>query len=152
MSEPTPFFLNSQSAKDYAVNPVYHKWSQHIEIEFHWVREHVDTDGEFMAAQLFDVRTGDQTADIFTKALTVVISFKHSVGVLERGGRHLLRLFKIICVTDVERLKLFYPFCFFPILLSGSVELYTFSYCYEMTILYCRDNANNVCCPSGDKT
>ena len=77
MSEPTPFFLESQSAEDLAVTPVYHRRSKHIEIKYHWVREHVDPDGEFGTARLIYVRTGDQTADILTKALTGVIFEKH---------------------------------------------------------------------------
>ena len=77
MSEPTPFFLDNQSAEDLAVNPVYHKRSKHIEIKYNWVREHVDPDGEFGTARLIHVRIGDQTADIFTKALTGVIFEKH---------------------------------------------------------------------------
>ena len=39
LCEPTPFFLDSQSAEDLAINPVYHKRSKHIEIKYHWVRE-----------------------------------------------------------------------------------------------------------------
>ena len=77
LSEPSPFFLDSQSAEDLPVNPVYHKRSKHIEIKYHWVREHVDPDGEFGTARLIHVQTGDQTADIFTKALTEVVFEKH---------------------------------------------------------------------------
>ena len=40
MSEPTPFSLNNESAKDLAGNPVYHKRPKHIEIKYLWVREH----------------------------------------------------------------------------------------------------------------
>ena len=68
--EPTPFFLDSQSAEDLALNPVYHKRSKHIEIKYHWVREHVDPEGELRTATLIHVRTGDQSADLYTKALT----------------------------------------------------------------------------------
>ena len=44
LSEPTPFILGSQSAQDLATNPVYHKRSKHVEIRYHWVREHVNPD------------------------------------------------------------------------------------------------------------
>ena len=37
----------------------------------------VDPDGEFQTARLIHVRTGDQTADIFTKALTGLIFVTH---------------------------------------------------------------------------
>lgn len=69
MSEPTPFFLDSQSAQDLATNPVYHKRSKHIEIKYHWVREHVDPDGEFKTAELHHVSTLNMSADIYTKSL-----------------------------------------------------------------------------------
>ena len=70
LSKPTPFLLGSQSAENNALNPVYHKRSTLIEIVHYWVREHVDIDGEFRTARLVHVRTGEQIADIFTKALT----------------------------------------------------------------------------------
>ena len=77
MCEPTPFFLDSQSAEDLALNPIFYKRSMHIAIKYHWVREHVDPDGEFQTARLIHVRTGDQTADIFIKALTGLIFLTH---------------------------------------------------------------------------
>ena len=104
LSEPTPFFLDSQSAEDLAVNPEYHKRSKHIEIKYHWVREHVDADGEFRTARLIHVRTGDQTADIFTKALTGVMFESIGAEVLVRGKRHLRRSLKTISVSDVDSL------------------------------------------------
>ena len=67
--EPTPFFLDSQSAEDLALNPVYHKRSKHIEIKYHWVREHVNPDGPYGTAKLIHVKSSDQSADIYTKAL-----------------------------------------------------------------------------------
>ena len=70
LSKPTPFILDSQSAEDLALNTVYHKRSKHIEIKYHWVLEYAELDGEFRTATLIHVRTGEQTADIFTKALT----------------------------------------------------------------------------------
>ena len=48
-------FLDSQNAEDLVVNPVYHKRFKHIENEYHWVREHVDPDGEFGTARLMHV-------------------------------------------------------------------------------------------------
>ena len=55
MSKPNPLSMDSQSAEDLAVNPLYHKRSRHIEIKYHWVREHVDPDGEFGIARLIYV-------------------------------------------------------------------------------------------------
>jgi hypothetical protein len=65
----TPFFIDAQSARDLAVNPVFHKRSKHIAIKYHWIREHVDPDGEFKTAVLKLVGTDHQSADIYTKAL-----------------------------------------------------------------------------------
>ena len=70
LCEPTTFFLDSQSAEDLAMNYVYHKRSKHIEIKYQWIREHVDPEGEHRTAILIHVKTADQSADIFTKALT----------------------------------------------------------------------------------
>ena len=67
MCEPTPFFLD---AEDLALNSVFHKRSKHRAIQYLWVKEHMDPDGEFQTARLIHMRTGDQIADIFTKALT----------------------------------------------------------------------------------
>ena len=64
------FLLDSQSAEDLAMNPVYHQISVPIEIKYHWIREHVDPEGEHRTAILIYMRTADQSADIFTKALT----------------------------------------------------------------------------------
>ena len=50
--EPTPFFVDSKSAKDLAENPVYHKRSKHIEIKYHWIREHVDQESDLQTARL----------------------------------------------------------------------------------------------------
>ncbi len=41
----TPFYIDSQSAEDLAMNPAYHKRSKHIFVKYHWIREHVDPDG-----------------------------------------------------------------------------------------------------------
>ena len=59
--KPTPFLLDSQSAQDLAVNPVFHKRFKNIAITFHWVREHVDPGGEYGTATLIHVRTKEQT-------------------------------------------------------------------------------------------
>lgn len=69
LDKPTPYFIDSQSAQDLAMNPVFHKRSKHIAIKYHWVRQHV-VGGIFGTAELIHVGTDDMTADIFTKALT----------------------------------------------------------------------------------
>jgi hypothetical protein len=67
--EPTSFFLDSQSAEDLAINPVFNKRSKYIVIKYHWVRQHV-VGGIFGIAQLLHVCTSHMSSDMFTKALT----------------------------------------------------------------------------------
>jgi len=76
VSKPSPFFLDSQSAEDLAKNPVYHKRSKHIEIKYHWIREHVNPD-MFNTARLIHVSTHEQSADMYTKALVGPTMIKH---------------------------------------------------------------------------
>ena len=75
VAKPTPFFMDSKSAKDLSENPVYHKRSKHIDIKYHWIREHVN--GKFPTAKLIHVSTDDMAADIFTKALSTKIFSRH---------------------------------------------------------------------------
>ena len=63
LRKPTPFFMDSKSAKDLSENPVYHKRSKHIQIKYYWVLEHVN--GKFPTARLIHVTTKDMVADIF---------------------------------------------------------------------------------------
>jgi hypothetical protein len=76
ITEPTPFCIDSQSAQDLALNPVFHKRSKHIAIKYHWIRQHV-VGGKFGTARLIHVCTGDMSADIFTKALSGPVFIKH---------------------------------------------------------------------------
>ena len=78
LSKPTPFFLDSQSAEDLSLNPEYLKRLKLIEIKYHWVSEHADIDGEFRTTALIHMRTGEQIADIFTKALAGTAFDTHS--------------------------------------------------------------------------
>ena len=74
------------------MNPVFHKRSKHIEIKYHWIRQHV-TGSQFGTARLIHVGTGDMTADIFTKALVGEPFNKH---------REALTGLKRKCARDVE--------------------------------------------------
>ena len=56
---------NSQSAMAAARNPVFHARTKHIEVHYHYVRERLSA-GEI---SLVYVRTHDNLADLFTKAL-----------------------------------------------------------------------------------
>ena len=60
-----PLLCDNESAIKIAHNPVLHSKTKHIEIRHHFIREHVEK-GDI---DLSYVRTKDQLADIFTKAL-----------------------------------------------------------------------------------
>ena len=40
-SRPTKVFINNQSARQLAMNPVHHQRSKHIDIKYHWIRDKV---------------------------------------------------------------------------------------------------------------
>jgi hypothetical protein len=77
LEKPTPLLVDSKSALDLAHNPVYHKRSKHIDIKYHWIREHVNPGG-FKTAELFHVGTARMAADMFTKSLTGSLFFEHA--------------------------------------------------------------------------
>ena len=81
---PIPLFIDSQSAQDLAMNPVAHQRSKHIDIKYHWIREHVGEDG-FGTAECFHVKSEQESADIFTKSLTGIPFETHDATV--RGKR-----------------------------------------------------------------
>lgn len=62
---PIPIHCDNESAIKLAGNPVFHARTKHIETHYHFVREKVLAQD----IQLQKIRTEDQVADIFTKAL-----------------------------------------------------------------------------------
>ena len=60
-----PIFCDNTSAISISNNPVQHSRTKHIDIRYHFIREHV-TNG---TVELHFVPTEDQIADIFTKPL-----------------------------------------------------------------------------------
>ena len=77
--DPTTLFCDNMSAIAMTKNPVFHSRTKHIEIRHHFIRELVDK-GEI---KLHFCKTGDQLADIFTKAIPAekFLCFQKQLGV-----------------------------------------------------------------------
>ena len=62
------FYLGMRvtSAMALAKNPTHHKRSKHIDIKYHWLREHTYKNG---TVELEHCKTEDMHADVMTKAL-----------------------------------------------------------------------------------
>ncbi|UYV65259.1 hypothetical protein LAZ67_3003730 [Cordylochernes scorpioides] len=63
--KPTTIFCDNQSCIRLVHNPEYHKRTKHIDISYHFIRDHFQNH----AIDLLYVCSNDQAADIFTKAL-----------------------------------------------------------------------------------
>ena len=60
-----PLWCDNESAIKISLNPVLHFKTKHIEIQYHFIRDHI-RQGEI---ELHYVNTHDNLADIFTKPL-----------------------------------------------------------------------------------
>lgn len=80
----TEIYLDSKSAIELAKNPVHHERSKHIDVRFHFMREHIKEKN----IELVYVKSEDQVADIFTKPLPVKLfeKFKNLLG-MKDGDR-----------------------------------------------------------------
>ncbi|MCO5548731.1 hypothetical protein L7F22_002192 [Adiantum nelumboides] len=67
VQDPIVIYCDNLSSIQVARNPVFHAYTKHIEVHYHFIRERV-LDGDINLAY---VGTEDQAADLFTKALGV---------------------------------------------------------------------------------
>ena len=75
---PMILHMDSQSAMALARNPTHHKRSKHIDIKYHWLREHTYESG---TVDLAHCKTEDMVADVMTKALDAKLHEKHAVNI-----------------------------------------------------------------------
>lgn len=61
-------YIDNKSAIDLAKNPVFHGWSKHIDVRYHFIRECVER-GDIIVKH---VSSNEQRADCLTKALAIV--------------------------------------------------------------------------------
>ena len=89
LDKPTPFLVDSKSAQDLALNPVFHGRSKHIDIKYHWLRQHtcLDIPDGFKTAKLYHCGTFDMSADIFTKSLAGNPFFYHAEAITGKRKR-----------------------------------------------------------------
>ncbi|GJX68175.1 hypothetical protein Tco_0303902 [Tanacetum coccineum] len=60
-----PLYSDSQSVIALSCNTVQHSRMKHVALRYHFIKEHVENE----VVELYFVKTDDQLADIFTKAL-----------------------------------------------------------------------------------
>ncbi len=73
--DPMILHMDSQSAMALAKNPTHHKRSKHIDIKYHWLREHTF---ENNTVELVHCATGDMVANVMTKAPATESHDKHA--------------------------------------------------------------------------
>ena len=82
--DPITLYMDSKSAMSLAKNPTHHKRSKHIDIKYHWLREHTYEEGTI---HLEHCGTEDMVADVLTKALAFEFHVKHAVNISGFGDQ-----------------------------------------------------------------
>ena len=77
-SRPTRVYIDNQSARQIAMNPVHHQRSKHIDIKYHWIRDKVAA----QEIELVHVPTPEQRADFLTKTLPTDVFWRHAVAIM----------------------------------------------------------------------
>ena len=80
--DPITLHMDSQSAMCLARNPTHHKRSKHIDIKYHWLREHTY---ENKTVELEHCTTVNMVADVMTKALGAELHNKHAKNITGNG-------------------------------------------------------------------
>jgi hypothetical protein len=80
---PMILHMDSKSAMALAKNPTHHKRSKHIDIKYHWLREHTYEHG---TVDLEHCATEDMVADVMTKSLDGPLHEKHAVNITGFGN------------------------------------------------------------------
>ena len=65
VNKPIRIYHNNPSSIQLAQNPVFHAWTKHIEVHYHYVQEHINA----RDIDLQNVGANQQTTNSFTKAL-----------------------------------------------------------------------------------
>ena len=82
LDDPIQLKMDAKSAIALAKNPTHHKRSKHIDIKYHWLREHTYEHGTI---QLEHCVTEDMVADLLTKALAADLHNKHAKNITGYG-------------------------------------------------------------------
>jgi len=77
-SKAVPIYEDNQSAIAYSKNPTSHKYTKHIDMRYHFVREQV----ELKKVELIKIASAENVADIFTKPLDYDAFWKHATTLL----------------------------------------------------------------------
>ncbi len=80
---PMILHMDSQSAMTLAKITTHHKRSEHIDIKYHWLREHTYESG---TVDLAHFKAKDIFADVMTKALNSKLHEKHAVNIFGFGN------------------------------------------------------------------